>query len=133
MAFEFPVRVYYEDTDAGGVVYHANYLNFYERARTEFLRAIGFEQDELLADDIAFVVKRCEIDYIKAARFNDQLTITVAIGQLKKASIVFEQKIVGGDGNLISTAVVVVACVNLQQMKPIAIPANITKELSSAG
>jgi len=132
MAFTFPIRVYYEDTDAGGVVYHANYLNFYERARTEFLRSLGFEQDVLLATDTAFVVSRAEVDYVVAARFNNLLNVTVVIKQLKKASMTFEQQIIDQDGNLISKALVVVVCVNLIKMKPIAIPKNIAKELSSA-
>jgi len=132
MAFSFPVRVYYEDTDAGGVVYHANYLNFYERARTEFMRELGFEQDVLLDEDIAFVVRRAEVDYLFAARFNDQLQIKVSLKQLKRASMIFEQQIINQDGNLVSQATVVVVCVNLSKMKPIAIPENITKELLRA-
>lgn len=132
MAFNFPVRVYYEDTDAGGVVYHANYLNFYERARTEYLRYLGFEQDTLLAIDTAFVVRHIDIDYLIAAKFNDQLTVTVSVKQLKRASIIFLQQIFDKQGNLISQATVVVVCVNLSHMKPIAIPENITKELSRA-
>jgi len=132
MAFEFPVRVYYEDTDAGGVVYHANYLNFYERARTEFLRSLGFEQDVLLEHNTAFVVRRCELDYLISAKFNDQLLISVEVEHLKRASIVFKQKITTKEGNLLSTAQVVVVCVALEQMKPIAIPSHILKELQRA-
>ena len=132
MIFEFPVRVYYEDTDAGGVVYHSNYLNFYERARTEFLRKLGFEQDILLKQGLAFVVRKCELDYLVAARFNDQLVVTVEIEQLKRASIVFKQKITTIDGNLLSTALVVVVSVALEQMKPTAIPSLILKELQRA-
>ena len=132
MAFQIPVRVYFEDTDAGGVVYHSNYLNFYERARTELLREFGFEQDTLLAQNIGFVVRRCEIDYLFAARFNDQLMIEARVEKLKRTSVVFEQQIINQHGNLISTATVVVVCVDLQRMKPIAIPENITKELSRA-
>ncbi len=132
MIFEFPVRVYYEDTDAGGVVYHSNYLNFYERARTEFLRDLGFEQDTLLDQGLAFVVRKCELDYLVAARFNDQLIVTVEIEQLKRASIVFKQKITTIDGNLLSTALVVVVSVALEQMKPTAIPSLILEELQRA-
>lgn len=132
MTFEFPVRVYYEDTDAGGVVYHSNYLNFYERARTEFLRELGFEQDVLLAQNCAFVVRHCELDYLTPARFNDQLIVTVEIALLKRASIVFEQKIMSSDGNLLSTAQVVVVCVALAAMKPTPIPSLILKELKRA-
>lgn len=126
------MRVYYEDTDAGGVVYHSNYLNFYERARTEFLRDLGFEQDTLLDQGLAFVVRKCELDYLVAARFNDQLIVTVEIEQLKRASIVFKQKITTIDGNLLSTALVVVVSVALEQMKPTAIPSLILKELQRA-
>ncbi|MCG7531499.1 tol-pal system-associated acyl-CoA thioesterase [Psychrobium sp. MM17-31] len=132
MIFEFPVRVYYEDTDAGGVVYHSNYLNFYERARTEFLRSLGFEQDVLLEQGLAFVVRRCELDYLIAARFNDQLVVTVEVEQLKRASVVFKQKISTIDGNLLSSAQVVVVCVALEAMKPTAIPSHILKELQRA-
>lgn len=132
MIFEFPVRVYYEDTDAGGVVYHSNYLNFYERARTEYLRKLGFEQDVLLDQGLAFVVRKCELDYLVAARFNDQLIVTVEIAQLKRASIVFKQKITTVDGNLLSTARVVVVSVALEKMKPTAIPSLILKELQRA-
>lgn len=132
MTFEFPVRVYYEDTDAGGVVYHSNYLNFYERARTEFLRNLGFEQDVLLAQDRAFVVRRCELDYLIPAKFNDQLIVTVEVEMLKRASIVFKQKIMSIDGNLLSNAQVVVVCVALTAMKPTAIPSLILKELQRA-
>lgn len=132
MIFEFPVRVYYEDTDAGGVVYHSNYLNFYERARTEFLRSLGFEQDVLLEQGLAFVVRRCELDYLVAARFNDQLVVTVEVEQLKRASVVFKQKISTIDGNLLSSAQVVVVCVALEAMKPTAIPSHILKELQRA-
>lgn len=126
------MRVYYEDTDAGGVVYHSNYLNFYERARTEYLRKLGFEQDVLLDQGLAFVVRKCELDYLVAARFNDQLIVTVEIAQLKRASIVFKQKITTIDGNLLSTARVVVVSVALEKMKPTAIPSLILKELQRA-
>ncbi|MGZ4992514.1 MAG: YbgC/FadM family acyl-CoA thioesterase, partial [Methylobacter sp.] len=71
--FIWPIRVYYEDTDAGGVVFYANYLKFFERARTEMLRAIGYEQDELIANEgIIFVVRSVQVDYLSPARFNEQ-------------------------------------------------------------
>ena len=128
MSFEFPIRVYYEDTDAGGVVYHANYLNFYERARTEYLRSLGFEQDQLLAQGLAFVVRRCEIDYIKAAKFNDLIRVAATVTAIKRVSLTFEQQILCQAGKLLSTAKVLVVCVALDEMKPIAIPKNILKE-----
>lgn len=123
--FVFPVRVYYEDTDAGGIVYNANYLKFMERARTEFLRDRGIEQDGLLADGIAFVVTRTEIDFRSAARFNELLTVTTHVVELKRASMRFEQRIFAQDGRLITDAQVQIACVTVPQMKPVAIPAQV--------
>lgn len=130
-AFEWPVRVYYEDTDAGGIVYHANYLKYMERARTEWLRDLGFEQDELLEQSIGFVVKSLNMENIQAARFNDKLSIFCQIVELKRASLVFEQKILNEQQDLLVQALVRVACVNLSTMKPRAIPQNMLGEFSS--
>ena len=92
--FAWPVRVYYEDTDAGGVVYHSNYLHFMERARTEWLRAMGFEQDELKAErDVLFAVRSMNIEYYSPARFNDSLIVTVKIATLRGASMMLEQEV----------------------------------------
>lgn len=121
---DFPIRVYYEDTDAGGVVYHARYLHFFERARTEYLRKLGFSQQNLLADSLAFVVKKMEIDYKIPARLDDLLRVQTKISELKGAKIVFYQQL-WRDDNLLSEALVTVASVDLTKMKPIAIPANI--------
>ncbi len=120
--FNWPVRVYYEDTDAGGIVYNANYLKFLERARTEWLRTLGIEQDTLLEQDIAFVVRHVDIQFRQAARFNQQLNVSCHVAELKRASIVFEQKIIDESGSLIVSAAVTVACVRISQMKPVAIP-----------
>lgn len=128
--FNFAVRVYYEDTDAGGLVYHANYLKYYERARTEFLSHLGIEQDGLLAKQIGFVVKRITIDNILAAKFNDRLTVVTKISALKKARIEFEQRI-EKDGIVINKAIVEIACVDLRQLKPVRIPEYILGELHS--
>ena len=92
--FFWPVRVYYEDTDAGGVVFYANYLKFYERARTEMLRAMGYEQDELLINPgIIFVVRSIQVDYLQSARFNDLIQVSAEVSLVKPASLVFEQMI----------------------------------------
>jgi acyl-CoA thioester hydrolase len=92
--FNWPIRVYYEDTDNGGVVYYANYLKFMERARTEWLRALGVEQDELIRKyDLIFAVRSAQVDFLKPARFNQLLNVSVAISNPKKVSITFEQKI----------------------------------------
>lgn len=121
---DFPIRVYYEDTDAGGVVYHANYICFFERARTEFLRQGGFSQQSLLENQVAFVVKKLAIDYKTPARLDDLLTVKTEIKELKKATIVFIQRLYREDFCL-SEATVTVACVDLTKMKPIAIPTDI--------
>ena len=84
--FIWPVRVYYEDTDAGGVVFYANYLKFFERARTEMLRAAGFEQDELIANEgVIFVVRAVQVDYLSPARFNEQINVSAEVLLAKKS------------------------------------------------
>ncbi|GAA5219368.1 tol-pal system-associated acyl-CoA thioesterase [Corallincola platygyrae] len=124
--FHWPVRVYYEDTDAGGIVFYANYLKFFERARTEWLRELGIEQDLLLKQGIGFVVRSVVMNNLASAKFNDMLDVTAEIVVRKKASLVFRQAIRNQDDILIATAEVKVACVNLNQAKPIAIPEQIT-------
>ncbi len=92
--FILPVRVYYEDTDTGGVVYYANYLKFMERARTEWLRSLGFEQDMLMAEhDLMFVVRSVQLDYRRPARFNDALEVSAAVSRRGRASIDFAQQV----------------------------------------
>lgn len=121
--FRLPIRVYYEDTDAGGVVYYANYLRFCERARTEWLRALGFEQQQLLsAQAIGFVVRSVQADYLSPARLDDVLTVVSTIENLRKASIGFCQQIARGSERLF-VAHVVLACVDWRRQKPVAIPA----------
>jgi acyl-CoA thioester hydrolase len=124
------VRVYYEDTDAGGIVYYANYLKFLERARTEWLRQLGTEQDILLERSVGFVVKRVEMDNHAPARFNDLLCIESEIVELKRASLVFKQTVISPNEQCLVNALIKVACVNLSSMKPQAIPDNILGEFS---
>ena len=130
--FSLPIRVYYEDTDAGGIVYHANYLRFCERARTEYLRALGIEQDVYLKQNIAFVVKSMEIDFKLAAKFNDQLLVHTQVGRFKRASVEFLQTIVDQAERIVFVAQVQVACVDLNKMKPTALPSEITEVLKGA-
>ena len=93
-AFSIPVRIYYEDTDAGGVVYYANYLKFLERCRTEWLRVIGHEQADLLREPgIAFVVRSVALDYLKPARLDDLLTVSLEVERITKSQIFFGQHI----------------------------------------
>ncbi len=129
--FIWPVRVYYEDTDSGGVVYYANYLKFMERARTEWLRTLGFEQDRLAEQEgIIFVVHRAEIDYLSPARFNDALEVRVGIDECKRASLTFRQEITNtNDGRNICNGIIKVTCVDTIRLRPRPIPGSIVKEL----
>jgi len=120
--FSWPVRVYYEDTDSAGVVYYANYLRFLERARTEWLRALGFEQTDLAAQHgMVFVVRALSIDYLKPALFNDELRVTVELATVGAGQIDVVQRVLG-TSELIARAQVKVVCVNLATMKPVRIP-----------
>ena len=127
--FNWNARVYYEDTDAGGVVYHARYLAFFERARTEMLRDLDISQQKLLQEGIAFVVKKMDISYDFPARLDDMLTISTKIEQIRKASIIFKQTILNQNKQIISSADVVIACVNMTKMKPCALPKSLFLEL----
>ncbi|MFQ3196506.1 MAG: acyl-CoA thioester hydrolase [Paraglaciecola sp.] len=124
------IRVYYEDTDAGGIVYYANYLKFLERARTEWLRDLGFEQDILLERSLGFVVKRVEMDNHAPGRFNELLSIQTEIVELRRASLMFKQIITSPNDTRLVSALIRVACVNFSTMKPQAIPASILGEFS---
>lgn len=125
-AFEWRVRVYYEDTDAGGVVFYANYLKFFERARTEWLRASGISHQRLLETDRAmFVVKSTAVDYHAPARLDDELRLTVTIERLGRASVQFVQHAWRADGpaiQLIAVGKIRVGCVDAVSFRPLAIP-----------
>lgn len=127
--FQFPVTVYYEDTDAGGVVYHSNYLNFFERGRTEMLRSRGINQRVLLEQSTGFVVRHIDIDFLRGARLDDNLMVTTTISEFKRASLTFLQEITDQHDVTIAKAVVKVACVDNSIMKPKAIPTPILTEL----
>ena len=143
--FSIPIRIYYEDTDAGGLVYHANYLKFMERSRTEWLRHLGIEQKTLLEQSIGFVVQQLTMKNSKAAEFNDMLSVSCQIVELKKASMVFRQhacrvkdsanthnknnNVTSTEKELLVSAEVRVACVDLEKRRPIAIPDFILREI----
>ena len=134
-AFNIPVRIYYEDTDAGGVVYYANYLKFRERCRTEWLRAIGHEQADLLRDPgIAFVVRSVALEYLKPARLDDLITISLEVERITKSQIFFGQHIrratPDGDEELLSGRVQIV-CVNAAKMKITSIPVELRTQLEA--
>jgi len=130
MVFHWPVRVYWEDTDAGGVVYYATYLKFMERARTEWLRALGFEQDTLRDEaGVVFMVRRVEVDYLSPARFNDQIEVSVDLYEVGRASLSVEQTLTRGATRLVS-ARVTLACVDAARFKPVRIPSPILQALA---
>jgi len=129
--FVWPIRVYYEDTDAGGVVYYANYLRFLERARTEWLRQLGFEQDTLAGEQgVLFVVRRLAIDYHSPARFNERLQVISILVRTGRASLDFTQTIEREDGAVICRAQTSVVCVGVEDFRPRAIPQVIRRELN---
>lgn len=122
-SFVHRCRVYYEDTDAGGIVYYVNYLKFMERARTEQLRALGFAQSQLVGEDLLFVVHSCEARYHKPARLDDELSISVEVLELNRASLRFRQQVrLAADETLLCEGQFLVACVRADSLKPRAIP-----------
>jgi acyl-CoA thioester hydrolase len=123
--FYWPIRVYYEDTDGGGVVYHSNYLKFMERARTEWLRSVGFGQAELKNKwNVIFVVRNIAIQYVRSARFDDALNVVTAISKTGRSLLVFEQTLYRED-TLLTQATVEVVCVSAATYKPVSIPESI--------
>jgi len=129
--FQWQVRVYYEDTDSGGVVYYANYLRFMERARTEWMRALGFEQDRLRAEHgILFAVRSIHIDFHLPARFNELLDVSADVLERGRASLTFGQDVRrAADARILCSARVRIACLDAQAFKPRPIPDSILKEL----
>jgi len=133
--FTWPVRVYYEDTDAGGVVYYANYLKFMERARTEWLRALGFEQDVMMQQqDVIFAVRSIEIDYLKPARFNDALQVSAQLEKTGHASMTLQHEVwrEHEPQTILCRARVRIASLQASTLTPRAIPTEITGKLNRA-
>lgn len=142
--FSWPVRVYYEDTDSGGVVYYANYLKFMERARSELLRSIGYEQDQLQQElGIIFAVHSANIQYKKPARFNNELNVITSVTSLGRASIHFKQSIYLESSHevavttgtvpavLLAEAEIKIACLNANKFTPQSIPASIIEKMNT--
>lgn len=125
-SFRWPVRVYYEDTDTGGIVFYANYLKFFERARTEWLRAAGIGQQALAdKENILFVVKSAHVDYHSAARLDDELAISVEVERLGRATVNFLQqawRMQDGTPVLLCSASIKVGCVAAPSLRPTAMP-----------
>ena len=129
--FSFPVRVYWEDTDAGGVVYHAQYLAFLERARSEWLRALGRGQDALRREhDLVFAVRAMQVDFRAPARLDDALQVGCVLRECRRASLVFAQQ-VRRDGDLLLDATVRVAALGGSDFRPRPIPESLLRELTA--
>lgn len=128
--FSWPVRVYFEDTDVGGVVYYANYMRYLERARSEWLRAMGFDQSKLMQDTgLGFAVRAINAEYLRPARLDDELRVTCSIHRLGRAQIIFEQTVERGDETLL-TATVRLACMDLARGKAAAVPQDIYEQFA---
>ena len=130
------MRVYFEDTDFGGVVYYANYLKFMERARTEFLRTLGYDQHSLYSQERRmFVVKSASLDYVAPARFDDLLQVTAEVIESRRASVRFVQQCVRKNPDGVATPLVtgeiLIACLDADSFKPCAIPGNLKTVLNS--
>ncbi len=131
MTHRFACRVYYEDTDLAGIVYYANYLKFIERARTEWVRALGIDQSALKRDaGIVFAVRRVEADYVSPARFDDELTVTTSARSIGGARIVLQQDVRRGDNTLFTAVVTLVALTGAG--KPARLPDGVRQKLVAA-
>jgi len=130
--FQWQVRVYYEDTDSGGVVYYANYLRFMERARTEWMRALGFEQDQLIREEgILFAVRSASLEFLRPAHFNDLLSISLDVVQRGRASLTFNQIIArcADEQQPLCSGRIKIACLEAASFRPHPIPDYILKEI----
>ena len=131
--FFLPVRVYFEDTDAGGVVYYANYLKYLERARTEWLRALGWEQSELVsAAGIVFAVRSLELEYLAPARLDDRLEVEARVVRIGRASLDFDQAVRRGPTALCGGRVRV-ACIDADSFRPRALPVDLKEVIAGGG
>ena len=129
--FSFGLRVYIEDTDAGGIVYYVNYLKFMERARTEFMRALGFGKEYIFNHDLMFVVRDVQVQYLRPASLDDKLLATALILELRGASMVMRQRVQRGD-EVLAQGEVTIACVDRAGLKPRRMPADMVDRLRAA-
>jgi acyl-CoA thioester hydrolase len=132
--FSLPVRVYYQDTDAGGVVFHGKYLSFFERARTEWLRHLGFDVRQLAEQHgVLFIVRELRVNYLRPAQVDDMLTVTAALDNLGRAQFTLDQRVLRGADLLVQGAVNL-ACVSAEGLKPARVPTRLYTALGlSAG
>ena len=131
MNYRFGIRVYYEDTDAAGIVYYANYFRFMERARTEWLRSLGYEQDDLRREHgLVFVVRHVEADYLDPARFNDQLWVTCELIEHGRSALTMAQNVYRQeDDRLLCRGQVRLVCIDIDRFRPKAIPQQILEKM----
>ncbi len=131
--FVWPVRIYYEDTDVSGVVYHANYLRYFERARTEWLRALGFSQERLMQElDIAFTIVSLNVNYRKPARLDDELLVQLEVVRAGRASLHFAEKLIKKDepNTVLADGEFRAACISASQFKPAPMPDAVLEEIN---
>lgn len=127
-SFVWPVRVYYQDTDAGGVVYHASYVNFFERARTEWLRTFGYSNAGLMNElGAMFVVRKLELNYLKPALLDDMLDVTAQVKEVGRSRVTLLQTVLR-DGEVLTEGEVHLVCVNVQNFKPVSVPDVLRKQ-----
>lgn len=131
-AFSIPIRVYIEDTDAGGIVYYVNYLKFMERSRTEFLRQYGYDKPAILEDGTLLVVHKAEVNYRRSARLDDLLTVTTEVDTLARTNVLFKQRIYRGN-ELLCEGLIRIACVKPDTMRPCAMPAAMRAQIAKGG
>lgn len=129
-AFSLPIRVYIEDTDAGGIVYYVNYLKFMERSRTEFLRSLGYDKPAILDGGLLLVVHTAQVTYRRPARLDDQLEVTTEVVKIARTYVEFQQNILRGN-ELLCEGLIRIACVSSETMKPNAIPAIMFERIKS--
>lgn len=126
--FPWPVRVYFQDTDAGGVVYHSNYVNFMERARTEWLRTFGYSNAGMMQEfGVVFVVRSMKLDYLKPAILDDLLSVTAQVKAIGRSSITVVQTVLRG-AELLTEAEVYLVCVDVKTFKPVRVPDVLRKQ-----
>ncbi|MCR9158220.1 MAG: tol-pal system-associated acyl-CoA thioesterase [Rhodobacteraceae bacterium] len=128
MVHELPIRVYYEDTDMGGIVYYANYLRYIERARSDWVRSLGVDQNAMREEDgVVFVVRRVEAEYLKPAKFDDELLVRTVVKAVTGVRLIMSQEVIRGD-DLLFQAEVTVVCVG-EGGAPARLPANIRRRI----
>lgn len=127
---ELSLRVYIEDTDAGGIVFYVNYLKYMERARTELFRSLGYGKAAFFAEDLMFVVHSLHVDYRASAQLDDELVVTAEVKKLTAAAVVFEQQVWRSE-QLLCAGDIKVACVRRADRRPAPIPAAVRKKLQS--